>query len=262
MKNRKINVCVLVALLVVLTLGACMGEKNVPQNQNGNAEEISPQGLFDQAVQDAMLAEDSEIQPLVTLTKEDALVNWDDAGRVLLCTWHNYPDSYPQGETVTIEWGPVWTFTDKEMASHADELQKAQDPLMRLRQIISFAPDSEHSTVTGFWVDPKDVLRPAYQSDPSEGAMQIAFDDDVDETFKTWFDENILSSYFYGSYPWTRLGYTYDWADNGTEYGVTEFIVNSGAEVEVAFTEPTEDFLKRLSENEGAAGGSQEDAEE
>ena len=55
-----------------------------------------------------------------------------------------------------------------------------------------------------------------------------------------------LSSYFYGSYPWTRLGYTYDWADNGTEYGLTEFIVNSGAEVEVEFTQNMDEFLDQL----------------
>lgn len=143
-------------------------------------------------------------------------------------------------------WGPVWTFTDKEIASYGNELSKADDPEMRLKQLIAFAPDSEHSTVTGFWVSPENVKRPAYQSDPTVGNMTTALGENADEEFKAWFDENILWSYYYGEFPWTRLGYTYDWADNGTEYGLTEFIVESGAEVTVEFTETTGEFLSRI----------------
>lgn len=199
--------------------------------------------LYSDAVKDAAFADEDEILPLVTLTESDPMTTWQD-GKVLLLTWHNYPDSYPEGETVTIQWGPVWTFTDKEVASHGKEF--SDDPEMRLKQLIAFAPDSEHSTVTGFWVDPQDVKRPAYQTDPTVGNMTNDFGESVDEEFKAWFDDNILWSYFYGEYPWTRLGYTYDWADNGTEYGMTEFIVESGAEVKVEFTETTEEFLNRI----------------
>lgn len=205
----------------------------------------SPEDLYRDAVRDAAFADDDEILPLVSLVESDPMTTWQD-GRVLLLTWHNYPDSYPEGENVTIQWGPVWVFTDKEIASHAEELQKADDAEARLKQIISFAPDSEHSTVTGFWVDSRNVKRPAYQSDPTIDAMSNSFDENVDENFKAWFDDNTLWSYYYGAYPWTRLGYTYDWADNGTEYGMTEFIVEDGAEVTVEFTETTEEFLNRI----------------
>lgn len=212
----------------------------------GGATDVAD--LFSLAVQDAVFAKEEEISPLVTLTEDDDLVSWDDKGRVLLCTWHNYPDSYPVNEKVTTDWGLVWAFTDREIMSYAKELAAAKDPQMRLKQLVAFAPDSEHSTVTGFWVDPADVKRPAYQYDPTDESMSTTFDENVDEEFKAWFDENILSSYFYGAYPWTRLGYTYDWADNGKEYGLTEFIVDQGTEVEVAFTETTEKFLERIIE--------------
>lgn len=216
-------------------------EKDVPEVKS-NAQ------LYQAAVVDSMVASEDEICPLVSLTKDDKLVTWDDQGRVLLCTWHNYPDSYPKGEKVTINWGYVWTYTDKEIATYADELKTAEDPEMRMRQLIGFAPDSQHSTVTAFWVKPEDVLRPAYQNNATVGSMSTAFPEDMDEgsEFRQWFDQNILSSYFYGAYPWTRLGYTYDWADNEKEYGMTEFIVNSGSEVEVEYTETTGEFLKRI----------------
>lgn len=210
------------------------------------AETDVSEQLYQDAVRDSAFADEDEILPLVSLTTDDKMTTWDSEGRVLLCTWHNYPDSYPEGENVTIKWGPVWAFTDKEMASHKTELEQSGDPEMRLKQLVSFDPDSEHSTVTGFWVNPENVKRPAYQSDPTVGTMTNVFGENADEEFKEWFDDNILWSYYYGNYPWTRLGYTYDWADNGTEYGLTEFIVESGAEVEVEFTETTEEFLERI----------------
>ena len=55
--------------------------------------------------------------------------------------------------------------------------------------------------------------------------LSSSFDENIDKEFKEWFDGNIIGSYFEGAYPWTRLGYTYDWADNDTEYGLTEFLV-------------------------------------
>lgn len=204
--------------------------------------------LYDAAVKDAAIAEKDEIKPLVSLTKKDKLVTWDDKGRVLLCSWHSYPDSYPAGETVSAKWGYIWTFTDKEMATHAKELSESEDAKMRMRQLIAIDPDKNHSHVTGLWVNPDDVIRPAYQSDATKNDMLTTFPDgeEVDKTFKAWFDQNILDSYYYGNYPWTRLGYTYDWADNGKVYGLTEFLIKKDAEMEVAFTETTDEFLQRL----------------
>ena len=35
----------------------------------------------------------------------------NEEGRVLLYTFHKYPDSYRDGTDVKLEWGNVWTFT-------------------------------------------------------------------------------------------------------------------------------------------------------
>lgn len=202
--------------------------------------------LYESAIRDAMFADENEILPLVSLTSEDKMTTWNEDGCVLLCTWHRYPDSYPEGETITVEWGPVWTFTDKEIASYKDELKKCKDPETRLKQLIGLPPDCDYTTFTGFWVSPENVKRPAYRTDIVSGEMTTSFDENVDTDFKEWFDGNILGSYFDGAYPWTRLGYTYDWADNDTEYGLTEFLVLDKAEITVEFTDTTAEFIDRI----------------
>lgn len=202
--------------------------------------------LYESAIRDAMFADENEILPLVSLTSEDKMTTWNEDGCVLLCTWHRYPDSYPEGETITVEWGSVWTFTDKEIASYKDELKKCKDPETRLKQLIGLPPDCDYTTFTGFWVSPENVKRPAYRTDIVSGEMTTSFDENVDTDFKEWFDGNILGSYFDGAYPWTRLGYTYDWADNDTEYGLTEFLVLDKAEITVEFTDTTAEFIDRI----------------
>ena len=205
------------------------------------------QTLYEEGIEDAVFADDDEIMELVSLTKEDKRVEWDDEGRVLLLTLHNYPDSYPTGETVTLEWGVVWAFVEKDMeTAYAKEAKYGEDSDLILKQLIGLPPDGEYSTVTGFWVDPKDVVRPAYQKDPTDGSMTNELPEDVDADFKEWFDGNILDSYFYGAYPWTRLGYTYNWSGHGSEYGVTEFLIKQGTEVEVVFTESADEFVEEL----------------
>ena len=239
----------LVLLAVGLAVGAGLAfawQKALPAPEAATSVEA----LYAAAVRDSVFAEEDELYPLVCLTKDDSRVTWNEAGdRVLLLTWHKYPDSYPVGQTVTLEWGPIWTFTDVEILErYAAEPASVADWPMRLRQLIGLPPDAKHSTFSGVWVRPEDVLRPAYQTDPTANGMSVRFAEDVDAEFKAWFDGNIIWSYFDSAYPWTRLGYTYDWSGGESEYGLTEFLVRQGAQVQVAFTEPTDAFLERLAE--------------
>ncbi|GHU44240.1 hypothetical protein FACS1894190_15440 [Spirochaetia bacterium] len=68
----------------------------------------------------------------------------------------------------------------------------------------------------------------------------------MDADFKKWFDGNIVFSYFDSAYPWTRLGYTYDWAPGSNEYGLSEFIVLKGVTVNVEFTKTFDEFIEWL----------------
>ena len=43
-----------------------------------------------------------------------------------------------------------------------------------------------------------------------------------------------------------ETGITYDWADNGSEYGLSEFIVKKDSDVKVAYTVDLKEMLNKL----------------
>ncbi len=55
-----------------------------------------------------------------------------------------------------------------------------------------------------------------------------------------------ISSQSYGEngYPWTRLGYTYDWGNPISEVGLSEFIIDEGATIEIKGVTTNEDYCK------------------
>ena len=192
-------------VLMLMILTGCTGEK-VVSNDN----------LWKSAMADAVFSEDAEVHKLVTLTREDPHVIWDDAGkRVLLLSWHNYAE--------VENWN------------------------LRFAQLLGVHEDEGYTRFSAFWVAPEDVIRPAYITDVTK-QMKNDYTAVADETYtyKEWFDKNILWSYFESDYPWTRLGYTYDWSGGESEYGLTEFLVSDGSKTEIAFTCSTEEFVDWL----------------
>lgn len=207
--------------------------------------ERSQEELYQAAVLDAVMAEEDEILPLVTITQDSPLVTWKD-GDVLLMTLNDQPERYVEGETIELP-EEVWTFTDKEIAAWYPEHKKGvTDWTQRLKQLVGVQPDGNYTHVTAMWVSTEDICRPAYLTDITTDEMQNVLPEDTPEEYREWFENNILWSYFDSSYPWTRLGYTYDWAENSGEYGVTEFLVRPGAAVTIEYTDTVNQFVERL----------------
>ncbi len=228
----------MVLLFVVMILFSACGEKPAGE---------TAQTKYKNAVIDAMLAEENEIFDLVCLTNEDEMTTWNDEGQVLLLTWHQYPDSYMEDETTILQYGEVWTFTDKEMTAwYSENKNEIEDINLRLKQLIGLPPDDDKTHFTAMWADPEDVTRPAYYPNAEMNDMEVD-DDQMDSEMLAWFHDNIISSYYSDwEYPWTRLGYTYDWSGDGSEYGLSEFLVRKNAEVEVEYTMTTAEFIAYL----------------
>lgn len=221
-------------------------------SKSESATEVEPASetdLYHQAIADAVVADSDELLPLVEITPDSDMVTWNDAGdKVLMLTLHNYPDSYPAGSDITTQWGYVWTFTDKEFAElFKEESADVTDWDFRIKQILGMPEDNPNSYITAMWVSPDDLIRPAYVTDITK-QMTNSFDEEQPESeeYVSWFNSNAVYSYCGETYPWTRLGYTYDWADNSTEYGLSEFLVENGSTVTVEYTKTIDDFIAAL----------------
>lgn len=62
--------------------------------------------------------------------------------------------------------------------------------------------------------------------------------DGTDKSYKDWINENRISRYYNCSpddnYPWTQLGYTYDWNSNNTSHiSLSEFVIKPNSNIKV-----------------------------
>ena len=249
--NKKVLSAVIAAALVAFLAGMAAANFGSRSAKGAATNQKSLADLYMSAVHDAVFAEPDEIQPLVCVASDSDLVTFNQTkDKVLMLNFNNYPESYVAGQPFVCKYGAVWTFTDKEIIKwykeRADK-DKVADWPMHFNQLLGMPCNKSYKCVTALWARPADLRRPAYQTDITK---QIEPDKlstkDVSEDIREWFKDNIVWSYFDSAYPWTRLGYTYDWADNGKEYGLSEFLILKDSVVDVEWTKSQEEFLEWL----------------
>lgn len=231
---KKLRIVVPVALLgFAFFLGAC------------GIRQPSPETGYQEAVRDAVFAESGEVRTNLTpITESNQNLFWKD-GRVLVATWTKYPDSYPAGQTVSAKWGEIWVTAAPEMRRFIAENPTPADGLvLRLEQLLGLPQGSGDTSVAEIWVKPEDLFRPCPDPEIDDTACLVAFPANADSAYVEWFDGNIISSYFNEKkYPWTRLGYTYDWGKPDHE-GLSEYVVKKDAQIVIDRIVPTEEYFK------------------
>jgi hypothetical protein len=201
--------------------------------------------LYLAAINDAVFADSDEIADnLIAVTTDDERVTWmengDDA-RVSVVTWTSYPDSYPPGDTVTNDWGVLWVTMSPELKERMHDLNDASS--LRIAQLLGMPPGAADSHFATLWVRPSDMFRPAPDNEISDSTCELLLPADPEAWYVDWYEGNILSSYFPPAYPWTRLGYTYDWAPGADEQGLSEFVVKEGSSLIVESLATSAEYL-------------------
>ncbi len=240
-------IIVLILMLLSLLLGRALPKKatdtaanqaasSSQQDAASSAKTKTQNAAFDDAVVDALQADENEIQKLVCLTAEDGNVTYNtDTDRVLLAFWSSAPDAFTKDKQTTLD-SDTYAYADLELAAwgkaHSDDLKNGKTD--RLCQLFGLPANGGGSTFVTAWVTPERIYRPAYQPDAQIGTMTTAFEENVDADFTAFFDAQIEQNYFTTPRPWTRLGYTYDWGTTDkNHYGVTEFVIPSGTKITV-----------------------------
>ena len=207
---------------------------------------LTNQELLHKAYLDVIEATQEKIRPLVTLTKTDENITWNQGqDKVLLFTFHRYPSSYPENEEVTFTWGESWLCSVKEYVNwYKENKNNIKDILLRTKQVLGMDEASQNTYITSMWFNPNDVSRPAYVTDPTK-QMALQFEENATDEYKEWFQSQYYYSYETKHLPWTRLGYTYDWNKEAKDrYGLTEFIAWKGTTVTVEKTMLVNEFIE------------------
>lgn len=207
---------------------------------------------YEAALKNAQKLTSDDIYPLVSIDGNSDLATLSgDNSQVVLVTWHNTPDAFKDGENVEHTDKVIWAFTDKEFLKwFSENHEKVDNWELRLKQLFGMSPETNYSYFTVFWADVKDVFRPAFYPEINSTIMNTTFSNSLEEDtsenamwFKNWFDETRGRAYGKDGFPWTRLGYTYDWGNPEKKYGLSEFIVKEGSRIEVKFTRNNKAFL-------------------
>jgi len=211
------------------------------------------------AVLDAETAEVGEIsRNLIAVVEENDYVTWgegDSAGRVLVVTWTSW-DGYDEmvGREMTLS-REIWVTVVPELKEFAGEQFRREadfekdDYILRLEQLLGLPPGNGKTKFVEIWVDPADLFRPSPDPEITDHEAELDFPRSakfiaVSEEYVLWFNDLRAESYGENGYPWTRLGYTYDWGNPDDEIGLSEFVISEGAVVIIHSVTPNLEYVK------------------
>jgi hypothetical protein len=271
-------------LLAVLLLQAvgCAGARKAPATA---ADLESLWVLYEQAVAAARYPQPERISralvPILTFTP--GLV-WDERReKVLMATWTKaryYTGQPPYDQTMPVN---VWLTAAPFFQEFCRATGLEGDALrIRTAQRLGLPPDNDDDAVVQMWVDPRTFFRPCPDPEVTDRECQVNLTaGPVDETsscpwsaalegqlsarFVTvaegqldWMCANWTSSYPPGeprkSYPWTALGYTYDWGEPDFR-GESEFILPAGTPVVIESVTPTDAYCAPEARSRRRASG-------
>lgn len=283
-RRSHIVLAVLALGVLVLTSG-CVSTGQIPSRvplAPGEVTEATWE-LYFKALAAAMYPSRSEIskdlQPI--LPDAEGLV-WKD-GRVLMVTWTRaeyFADpAYSPGYVYPL-YGDTW-FTTFPSVRNFCTVYRGDDLGLRLRQKYGLPPEDSKDAFLEVWVRPEDLLRPCPDPEiadsqcqvripladhkppppdgrqppwycPSEGEQprQVAGAfQTVHQAHLNWMCQNWISSYTNDdpakNYPWTALGYTYDWGRPKSPEGLSEYVSLKGASVIFERLVPTDAYCGR-----------------
>ncbi len=235
----------IVIVLTVLVVSACAG----PHQDHGQTDLKS---LYNAAIEDAAIAERHEISKnLVAIVPSNNDLIWKDKDAqepyVLVVTWTDY-DGYDgkvgQSTAAGID---IWVTAVPEVQDFCRNLPN--DPALRLKQVLGLPPHKGYDKFVELWVKPVDLFRPSADPEISDSEAEIDFRIsnkfmNLSDQYIRWFNDQKKVSYKLDGYPWTRLGYTYDWGNPRNHVGLSEFIIARGSQIEIKSISSTAEYCR------------------
>lgn len=248
----------IVALSLCLWISGCdaapssSGPKSPPAPAPAPATPavLDVHAAFEDAVRSAAVYEVQHVRPL------RALMFDAPSGTALVSTLTGSP--FAVGSTTLTE--DAWVTAVPEVKALCQQYAPAT-LVMDLRQLLGLHPDTAFTHFVEMQVKPADIFRPAANPDPTTTSpcnptdppppalCGELFPTTASDSHRLWIADWIFDAYELSAdpavatgYPWTRLGYTYNWKPGADRYGASEFVVRSGATVEITAVTPFAEY--------------------
>jgi hypothetical protein len=230
-------------LLLVFLVSACGPKLLVKPYQ---AEKTAVH--YKKSIEDASQPTAKKIDhKLFAITKDNTKLIWKEIngeGYILVSSW-KYDTTYYKNDPKTGFYNTGkytnWVTVSPELKNLCNKKGFGRKVGMdlRLKQLLGMPPTTEKKYFVEFWVRPQDLYRPCPDPEVSDLDCELAFPDGVSEEHKAEIEELRKNSYSNATwdknYPWTQLGYTYDWNPaKPKNIGLSEFVIGKNKNVVVA----------------------------
>jgi hypothetical protein len=212
--------------------------------------------LYQLAIAEAMSPDSSKIcYDLVPINKQNEKLIWKTIGGddyLLVVTWkHNvgYYKPYLDSTFFNTHSYPIWVTTAPQLLERMKNEKRANAD-DRLKQLLGLPPNSVYSYFVEFWVKPEDLFRPCPDDEISDKNCTLCFPPNTDSTHIAWINTNRIDRYYqcdlFSNYPWSQLGYTYDWNPSNTSHvGLSEYVIKANKNIVVKAIYTTEEYLNK-----------------
>jgi hypothetical protein len=132
------------------------------------------------------------------------------------------------------------------------ENPKATDDQLnqRLKQFMGLPLDAKNDFFVELWVRPRDIFRPCVDPEINDKKCNPKIPDlfsfvpnipDYGAFYKNLYFKSFRAS---SGYPWTGMGYTYDWGNQKSKFGASEFILTPNTPYEIKKAVKTREYCR------------------
>lgn len=223
-----------------------------------------------QAVNDARTPNAIKLKPHTGISPDNPNQHWNH-GLVSFVSWasnwQNYQDNQQRHFPILFD-RDVWVTVVPELQSFCSKYVPTGGVTVGKRLIqllgLSLGDDPSKREMVEFWVDPQFLFRPSFNPEITshEAGLQFSASNPFllfQLSYYQWFSSQFDQSYKNNgqlitrdnknqkawAYPWTQLGYTYDWGDPSNHLGSSEFVIRRWSPVLVDKVQDTDSYCSK-----------------
>ncbi|MBK9016737.1 MAG: hypothetical protein IPM82_23145 [Saprospiraceae bacterium] len=199
---------------------------------------------------------------LTKISTENPNLVWKEIGGeryVLVSSWKadaKYYKNDPKTGFYNTGKYPIWVTAapdlQKRLAGEHRKFKKTKPLDKRLKQLLGLPPNADKKVFVEFWVRPQDLIRPCVDPEVTDNTCDLFLPKGASPDCENlvWLADQARASFadstLYQRYPFTQLGYTYDWKrKNKSHVGLSEFVIGKNKDIVVGGIFETAEYVHR-----------------